>query len=83
MERQELTRSGELHTSLTVDIDGSSLPFDKFRKAQQEIATLLREVEQKLAEGKRSSVSWVVSSITSGSVHLTLEGIPTDDVQPL
>jgi hypothetical protein len=82
MERQELTPSGELHTSLTVDIDGSSLPFDKFRKAQEEIAVLLREVEQKLAEDKRSSVSWVVSSITSGSVHLTLEGIPTDEVQP-
>ncbi len=81
MERQELTRSGELHTSLTVDIDGSSLPFDKFREAQEKIAILLREVEQKLAEGKRSSVSWVVSSITSGSVHLTLEGIPTDDAQ--
>lgn len=82
MEQQELARFRELHTSLIVDIDGSLLPFDKFRQAQEAIAILLQEVEQGLTEGKRSSVNWVVSSITSGSVHLKLEGIPTDDVQP-
>ncbi|WP_016952290.1 hypothetical protein [Anabaena sp. PCC 7108] len=80
MERQKLVQSGELHTSLTVDIDGSLLPFDKFRKAQEELANILHEVDQNLGEKKRPSVNWVVSSVTSGSVHLTIEGVATDRV---
>jgi hypothetical protein len=80
MERQKLVQSGELHTSLTVDIDGSLLPFDKFRKAQEELASILHEVDQNLGEKKRPSVNWVVSSVTSGSVHLTIEGVATERV---
>jgi hypothetical protein len=80
MERQELVRSGELHTSLTVDIDGSLLPFDKFRKAQEELANILHEVDKNLCEKKRPPVNWVVSSVRSGSVHLTIVGVATDDV---
>ncbi|MBW4680669.1 MAG: hypothetical protein KME19_11205 [Microcoleus vaginatus WJT46-NPBG5] len=78
METRELVQPGE-HTSLTVDIDGPLLSFDKFRKAQEELATILCEVEQNLAESQRPSVSWVVSSVSSGSVHLTVKGIPKDE----
>ncbi|MBC5797366.1 hypothetical protein H5968_19965 [Sphaerospermopsis sp. LEGE 00249] len=80
MKPPQLVQSGKLHTSLTVDIDGSLLPFDKFRKAQEELANILHEVDQSLSEKKRPSVNWVVSSVTSGSVHLTIEGITTDRV---
>lgn len=79
MEAQELVQPGE-HTSLTVDIDGPMLPFDKFRKAQEELATILREVDRNLTGNQRPSVSWVVSSVSSGSVHLTVKGIPQDDI---
>ena len=80
MKTRELVEPGE-HTSLTVDIDGPLLSFDKFRKAQEELATILCEVDQNLAENQRPSVSWVVSSISSGSVHLTVKGIPKDDIE--
>lgn len=80
MEQQKLVQSGERPTSLTVDIDGSLLPFDKFRKAQEELANILHEVDQNLGEKKRPSVNWVVSSVTSGSVHLTIQGIATERV---
>ena len=80
MEQQKLVQSEERPTSLTVDIDGSLLPFDKFRKAQDELANILHEVDQSLGEKKRPSVNWVVSSVTSGSVHLTIEGVATNRV---
>ncbi len=80
MEQRALAQSGQLHTSLTVDIDGPLLPFDKFREAQEEIAVILQEVEKNVSENRRSSVNWVISSITTGSVHLTIEGIPKERI---
>lgn len=79
METRELVQPGE-HNSLTVDIDGPLLSFDKFRKAQEELATILCEVDQNIAKNQRPSVSWVVSSVRSGSVHLTVKGIPKNDI---
>jgi len=80
MEIRQQSEFHEFQTSLTIDIDGSSLPFEKFLKAQEELAAILIEVDQKLCNRDRPCVSWVVSSIESGSVHLTIKGQPSDSV---
>lgn len=80
MDGQEGTGAEQLHTSLTLDMDGPLLSFDKFRKAQDELASLLREVENNLPQERSSSVNWVISSIRAGSVHLTIEGIASEDI---
>ena len=83
MTKGQNPQSKELLKSLTLDIEGSKLSFDKCIKAQEQLAKLLHEVDRTVAEQKRPAVDWVISQVQSGSIHLTLEGIPNEKVQPL
>lgn len=82
MTKRQNSQSKELLKSLTLDIEGSKLSFDKFIKAQEELAKLLHEVDRTVAEQKRPTVDWVISQVYGGSIHLTLEGVPNEKVQP-
>ena len=82
MTKGQNPQSKELLKSLTLDIEGSKWSFDKCIKAQKQLATLLHEVDRTVAEQKRPAVDWVISQVQGGSIHLTLEAIPNDKVQP-
>lgn len=90
MKQEELVTDKEHHTSLTINIEGSSISFEKFRKVQKELATIFNEIEQTLlisevestlTKGKPPSVNWIISSVESGSIHLTLKGVPSEKVK--
>lgn len=82
MEQKESIDGAKLDTSLVMYIDGPSLPFEKFIKVQEKLAIVLYEVDQKMSGGDECSVSWVISSVASGSVYLTIEGTPAlEDVE--
>jgi hypothetical protein len=83
MTKGQNPQSKELLKSLTLDIEGSKLSFDKCIKAQEQLAILLHEVDRTVADQKRPAVDWVISQVQGGSIHLTLEGIPNDKVEPL
>jgi hypothetical protein len=58
------------------------LSFDKFIKAQEQLAILLHEVDKTLANKNRPLINWRISQVHSGSIHLTLEGMPQDQITP-
>ncbi|CAO5029759.1 hypothetical protein [Microcystis aeruginosa] len=82
MTKGESPISKETIKSLTLDIEGSLLSFDKFIKAQEQLAILLHEVDKTLANKNRPLINWRISQIHSGSIHLTLEGMPQDQITP-
>ena len=75
MEQRE-SIGAKFDTSLTIYIDGPSLPFEKFIKAQEKLAIVLQEVDQKMSGSDECYVSWIISTVASGSVYLTIEGTP-------
>jgi hypothetical protein len=82
MTKGESPRSKETLKSLTLDIEGSQLSFDKFIKAQGQLAILLHEVDNTLANKNRPLIDWRISQVHGGSIHLTLEAIPQDQIAP-
>ncbi len=82
METEQSPKSQELLKSLTLDIEGSQLSFEKFFQAQKQLAKLLHEVDRAIANNKRPAVDWIIAKVHGGSVHLTLEGVPKEKVEP-
>jgi hypothetical protein len=83
-------QSKDVLKSLTLDIEGSQLSFDKFLKAQEYLSKLLHEVDRAvreatptaIADQKRPTIDWIISQVSGGSVHLTLEGMTKEEVKP-
>jgi hypothetical protein len=68
----ELTHSH----NLSLAMDGVSLPFDKFLKAQVLFSDILKELNKEAFRGESRGVQWVVSTVKKSSPYqCVLEGI--------
>ncbi|GAB1543007.1 hypothetical protein NUACC21_56810 [Scytonema sp. NUACC21] len=83
MRHQDLTYfSDEFSNKLTIDIDGPYFPLEKFQKAIENFQTILSELDRKISRTGNPGIEWSISSITSGSIHLTAEAnLINDDVE--
>lgn len=68
--------SGE--ATLTISIDGPYFPLDKFRKALDSFIDLLTEVDKETSEKGDLTIEWAISSIRSGSIHITAVANPVN-----
>lgn len=69
---------GSNYPTLTLSIEGPYLPLAKFRKALDSFIDLLTEVDRETSDSGNLTVEWSISSITSGSVHITAVANPVD-----
>jgi hypothetical protein len=71
-------KSGE-HATLTISIEGPYFPLAKFRKALDSFIDLLTEVDKETSESGDLTVEWAISSIRSGSIHITAVASPVNE----
>lgn len=72
-----VVRSGD-DATLTISIDGPYFPLTKFRKALDSFIDLLTEVDKETSSDRDLTVEWSISSIRSGSIHITAVANPVD-----
>ncbi|NEQ97663.1 MAG: hypothetical protein F6K30_13250 [Cyanothece sp. SIO2G6] len=70
---------GSTHTTLTLSIDGPYFPLDKFRKALDSFIDLLTEVDKETSDSGTLTIEWAISSIRSGSIHITAVANPVNE----
>jgi hypothetical protein len=62
--------------TLSMGMDGLSLPFDKFLKAQVLFSDILKELNKEVFRGEKRGVQWVVSLVKKSSPYqCVLEGV--------
>jgi len=66
------------HVTLTISIEGPYFPLAKFRKALDSFIDLLTEVDKETSDNGDLTVEWAISSITSGSIHITAIANPVN-----
>lgn len=76
MTKSNVKQSNELIKNLKLNIEGAKLSFDKFGQTQIYLAKLLYEVDMAIANHQRPPIEWIISHVSGGSVHLTLEANP-------
>ncbi|NJL57531.1 hypothetical protein HC928_22175 [bacterium] len=73
-----LIKSSERAT-LTISIDGPYFPLAKFRSALDSLIDLLTEIDKETSENRGLTIEWAISSISSGSIHITAVANPIDE----
>jgi len=73
-----VVKSGE-HATLTISIEGPYFPLAKFRKALDSFIDLLTEVDKETSEKGDLTIEWAISSIRTGSIHITAVANPVDE----
>jgi hypothetical protein len=73
-----VARSGE-HATLTISIEGPYFPLTKFRKALDSFIDLLTEVDKETSEKGDLTIEWAISSIRTGSIHITAVANPVNE----
>jgi hypothetical protein len=66
----------EEDTLFTIILDGESVSMEDFWEIQRDISVLLDEVDKQAFQKERTSINWRISTVSTGSVHLTFAGIP-------
>lgn len=77
-EASSVTRGSE-NAALTISIEGPYFPLAKFRKALDSFIDLLTEVDKETSESGILTIEWAISSIRSGSIHITAVANPVDE----
>lgn len=72
-----MIESGD-NATLTMSIEGPHFPLAKFRKALDSFIDLLVEVDKETSDSGELTVEWSISSISSGSIHITALARPVD-----
>ncbi|NET39759.1 MAG: hypothetical protein F6K19_48685 [Cyanothece sp. SIO1E1] len=72
------TKSGG-DAALTISIDGPYFPLAKFRKALDSFIDLLTEVDKETSDSGELTIEWAISSIRSGSIHITAVASPVNE----
>ncbi|AFY70048.1 hypothetical protein Pse7367_1770 [Thalassoporum mexicanum PCC 7367] len=65
--------------TLTIHIDGPYLPYDKFKAILEDFSVILKELDKEISGKDTPSVEWAITSVSGGSIHLTIEGNPVDE----
>jgi hypothetical protein len=73
-----VTRSSD-RVALTISIEGPYFPLTKFRKVLDSFMDLLAEVDKETSDSRNPTVEWSISSIKSGSIHITAVASPAND----
>lgn len=84
MQRQDLSFSrDEFINTLTIDIDGPYFPLEKFKETIEHFLTILSELDRGISTTGDPVIEWSISSVSSGSLHLTAEAnLVSDDIEP-
>ena len=67
------------HTTLTMSIEGPHFPLTKFRRALDSFIDLLTEIDKETSDRGELTLEWAISSITSGSIHITAIANPVNE----
>lgn len=73
-----VARSSE-HATFTISIEGPYLPLAKFRRALDSFIDLLTEIDKETSEKGDLTIEWAISSIRTGSIHITAVANPVDE----
>ncbi|NJM00444.1 MAG: hypothetical protein HC924_17415 [Synechococcaceae cyanobacterium SM2_3_2] len=65
--------------SLTIDVDGPYLPFDKFRKVLTYFSDILSDIDQETSPNGEPTLEWAITDVRNGSLHLTIEANPRQE----
>jgi hypothetical protein len=65
--------------TLTIHIDGPYLPYEKFKSILEDFSIVLKELDKEISGKDTPSVEWAITSVSGGSIHLTIEGNPVDE----
>lgn len=75
--------SGLSSTRLTLKVEGSYFPIDKFQKLLQNFSIILAELDKDISSTDRVGVEWSISKVQQGGIVITAEANILDDrVEP-
>lgn len=61
---------------VTLELDGPTIPVDRFLSALEALLTLLREIDRELGDRGEPSLGWIISGLRSGSAHVSVAPQP-------
>jgi hypothetical protein len=70
-------------TKLTLKVEGSYFPIDKFQKVLQNFSSILSEIDKDLSRTGQVGVEWSISEVQQGSIVITAEANIVDDLVEL